>query len=125
MADDEQKYINDCCDDDVVHSGAVERVKAAMPNEDMLYDAAELFKVFGDSTRTRILSALFIEELCVCDIAEILGMTKSAVSHQLRTLRQTKIVKARRSGKEVFYSLDDDHISRIYKTAMEHLREND
>ena len=125
MADDEQKYVNDCCDDDVVHSGAVERVKAAMPNEDMLYDAAELFKVFGDSTRTRILSALFIEELCVCDIAEILGMTKSAVSHQLRTLRQTKIVKARRSGKEIFYSLDDDHISRIYKTAMEHLREND
>ena len=125
MADDEQKYVNDCCDDDVVHSGAVERVKAAMPDEDMLYDAAELFKVFGDSTRTRILSALFIEELCVCDIAEILGMTKSAVSHQLRTLRQTKIVKARRSGQEVFYSLDDDHISRIYKTAMEHLREND
>ncbi|HCS94593.1 MAG TPA: transcriptional regulator [Clostridiales bacterium] len=125
MADDEQKYVNDCCDDDVVHSGAVERVKAAMPDEDMLYDAAELFKVFGDSTRTRILSALFIEELCVCDIAEILGMTKSAVSHQLRTLRQTKIVKARRSGKEIFYSLDDDHISRIYKTAMEHLREND
>ena len=125
MADDEQKYVNDCCDDDVVHSGAVERVKAAMPDEDMLYDAAELFKVFGDSTRTRILSALFIEELCVCDIAEILGMTKSAVSHQLRTLRQTKIVKASRSGKEVFYSLDDDHISRIYKTAMEHLREND
>ena len=125
MVDDEQKYVNDCCDDDVVHSGAVERVKAAMPDEDMLYDAAELFKVFGDSTRTRILSALFIEELCVCDIAEILGMTKSAVSHQLRTLRQTKIVKARRSGKEIFYSLDDDHISRIYKTAMEHLREND
>ena len=125
MADDEQKYVNDCCDDDVVHSGAVERVKAAMPDEDMLYDAAELFKVFVDSTRTRILSALFIEELCVCDIAEILGMTKSAVSHQLRTLRQTKIVKARRSGKEIFYSLDDDHISRIYKTAMEHLREND
>ena len=125
MADDEQKYENDCCDDDVVHSGAVERVKAAMPDEDMLYDAAELFKVFGDSTRTRILSALFIEELCVCDIAELLGMTKSAVSHQLRMLRQTKIVKARRSGKEIFYSLDDDHISRIYKTAMEHLREND
>ena len=94
-----------------------------MPDEDALYDAAELFKVFGDSTRTRILSALFVEELCVCDIAEILGMTKSAVSHQLRTLRQTKIVKARRAGKEVFYSLDDEHISRIYKMAMEHLSE--
>ena len=125
MADDEQKYVNDCCDDDVVHSGAVERVKAAMPDEDMLYDAAELFKVFGDSTRTRILSALFIEELCVCDIAEILGMTKSAVSHQLRTLRQTKIHKERRSGKEKYYSLEDDHISRIYKTAKQHRREND
>ena len=68
MADDEQKYVNDCCDDDVVHSGAVERVKAAMPDEDMLYDAAEMFKVFGDSPRTRILSALFIEEPYVCDI---------------------------------------------------------
>ena len=123
MANDEEKNINDCCDDDIVHSGAVERVRAAMPDEDALYDAAELFKVFGDSTRTRILSALFVEELCVCDIAEVLGMTKSAVSHQLRTLRQTKIVKARRAGKEVFYSLDDEHISRIYKMAMEHLGE--
>ena len=79
MANDEEKNINDCCDDDIVHSGAVERVRAAMPDEDALYDAAELFKVFGDSTRTRILSALFVEELCVCDIAEILCMTKSAV----------------------------------------------
>ena len=124
MADDEQKYVNDCCDDDVVHSGAVERVKAAMPDEDMLYDAAELFKVFGDSTRTRILSALFIEELCVCDIAEILGMTKSAVSHQLRTLRQTKIVKARRSGKEVFYSLDDDHVTKMLEYGLTHVNED-
>lgn len=111
------------CGDDLVHPEALARVRAAMPDEDTLYDTAELFKVFGDSTRTRILSALFIEELCVCDIAELLGMTKSAVSHQLRTLRQTKVVKSRRSGKEVFYSLDDEHIAKIYGMAIEHLRE--
>lgn len=119
----DEKVLCEQCDDDVVHSGAVERVRKAMPDEDTLYDTAELFKVFGDSTRTRILSALFIEELCVCDIAEILSMTKSAVSHQLRILRQTKVVKSRREGKEVFYSLDDDHIIKIYKMAIEHLSE--
>ena len=123
MADDEQKYVNDCCDDDVVHSGAVERVKAAMPDEDMLYDAAELFKVFGDSTRTRILSALFIEELCVCDIAEILGMTKSAVSHQLSTLRKAKLVRFRRDGKTVYYSLADDHVRQMLDAGLEHIYE--
>lgn len=107
-----------------VHEGSVEYVKSVMPSDDLLCDAAELFKVFGDSTRTRILSALFVKELCVCDIAEILGMSMSAVSHQLRILRNTKIVKSRKSGKEVFYSLDDEHISRIYKMALEHLAEN-
>ena len=111
------------CESDVVHENVVERVRAALPDEDILADVAELFKVFGDSTRTRILSALFEAELCVCDIATLLNMTKSAVSHQLRILRQTKIVKNRKQGKEVYYSLDDDHISRIYKMALEHLRE--
>lgn len=115
---------NEVCKQQCVHEGCVRRVKNAMPDEDLLYDAAELFKVFGDSTRTRILSALFVEELCVCDIAQILDMTMSAVSHQLRILRQTKIVKSRKSGKEVFYSLDDDHISKIYKMALEHLAES-
>ena len=100
-----------------------ERVKAAMPSEDLLLDVAELFKVFGDSTRTRILSALFVDELCVCDIAEILGMSLSAVSHQLRILRQTKIVKSRKQGKEVVYSLDDEHIAEIYGMALDHLSE--
>ena len=114
---------NDMCENDVVHEGVVDRVRAAMPDEDILADVAELFKVFGDSTRTRILSALFEAELCVCDIASLLGMTKSAVSHQLRILRQTKVVKYRKQGKEVYYSLDDDHISRIYKMALEHLSE--
>ncbi len=106
-----------------VHGEAVERVRKAMPDDDLLVDAAELFKVFGDSTRTKILSALFTSELCVCDIAEILGMSMSAVSHQLRILRQTKIVKSRKKGKEVFYSLDDEHISEIYRIALIHLSE--
>ena len=113
----------DCCEEDIVHESVVEKVRAALPDEDLLADVAELFKVFGDSTRTRILSALFEAELCVCDIASLLGMTKSAVSHQLRILRQTKVVKNRKQGKEVYYSLDDDHISRIYKMALEHLKE--
>lgn len=111
------------CEVEKVHEGIVERVSAALPDEEILADVAELFKVFGDTTRTRILSALFVSELCVCDIARILGMTKSAVSHQLRILRQTKIVKYRKSGKEVIYSLDDGHIAEIFKTALEHLKE--
>ena len=113
----------DMCESDVVHESVVAKVRAVLPDEDTLADVAELFKVFGDSTRTRILSALFEAELCVCDIASLLGMTKSAVSHQLRILRQTKVVKNRKQGKEVYYSLDDDHISRIYKMALEHLAE--
>lgn len=113
----------DICDCDEVHESIVAAVRSRMPNEEILADVAELFKVFGDSTRTRILSALFEAELCVCDIAELLGMTKSAVSHQLRILRQTKIVKNRKQGKVVYYSLDDEHVSRIYKMALEHLTE--
>ena len=118
-----KKVERDVCESEVVHVGVVEKVRAALPDEDILADVAELFKVFGDSTRTRILSALFVSELCVCDIANLLSMTKSAVSHQLRILRQTKIVKYRKQGKEVYYSLDDEHISRIYKMALEHLSE--
>ena len=123
MANDEEKNINDCCDDDIVHSGAVERVRAAMPDEDALYDAAELFKVFGDSTRTRILSALFVEELCVCDIADLLGLTQSAISHQLRTLKANKLVRSRREGKTVFYSLADQHVRSIIGQGMDHVME--
>ncbi len=111
------------CETHEVHGSVVEKVMAEMDDEDILYEVAELFKVFGDSTRTRIISALKVSELCVCDIAEVLKMTKSAVSHQLRILRQTKIVKARKSGREVFYSLDDEHIEKIYKMAIDHLKE--
>lgn len=111
------------CEVEVVHEGVVGRVRRALPDEDTLADVAELFKVFGDTTRTRILSALFVSEMCVCDMAELLNMTKSAVSHQLRILRQTKIVKFRKSGKEVIYSLDDSHIGEIFSLALEHLAE--
>lgn len=94
-----------------------------MPDDDLICNVAELFKVFGDITRTKILSALFEHELSVCCISEIVNMSPSAVSHQLRILRQTKLVKSRRSGKEIYYSLDDGHISQIYQMAIEHLRE--
>jgi len=119
-----EDFLIEQCECNHVHEGAVDRVRKEMPDDETLYDVAELFKVFGDSTRTRILSALFIEELCVCDIASLLNMTKSAVSHQLRILRQTKIVKNRKSGKEVYYSLDDGHIAEIFKTALEHSKED-
>lgn len=112
------------CDCSVVHEAAVHCVTEKMLSDADFAQVTTFFKVLGDPTRMRIIWALEQHELCVCDIANILDMTKSAVSHQLRTLRQTKIVKARRSGKEVFYSLDDEHISRIYKMAMEHLSEN-
>ena len=103
----------------------VQRVLDSQPADEYLYDLAELFKVFGDSTRIRILYALFESELCVCDIAQLLGMTQSAVSHQLRILKSNKLVKFRREGKTVFYSLDDDHVRSILSLGMEHLDEAD
>lgn len=116
-------YTEDMCQESCVHQSELEKVRAAMPDDETLCDVAEIFKVFGDVTRTKILSALFEAELCVCDISEIVKMSTSAVSHQLRILRQTKIVKNRRCGKEVYYSLDDEHISKIYRLALEHLCE--
>ena len=94
-----------------------------MPPDETLYDLAELFKVFGDSTRIRILYALFEAELCVCDIAQLLGLSQTAVSHQLRVLKNSKLVKFRREGKTVFYSLADDHVRRIIGQGMEHIEE--
>ena len=99
----------------------VETVRRQMPDEDDLYDLADLYKVFGDSTRIKILYVLFSAELCVYDIARLLGMTQSAVSHQLRILKNNKLVKFRREGKTVFYALDDDHVRSILKLGMEHL----
>ena len=101
----------------------IEEVKSKIPGEDAMYELAELFKVFGDSTRTRILSSLEFSELCVCEISEVLNMSISAVSHQLRILRQSKLVKSRKIGKEVYYSLDDEHVLKMIHFGFEHLNE--
>ena len=111
------------CKEDKVHSTLVEKVKQNIWDDEVIFDLAEFFKVFGDSTRSKILSCLEISELCVCDICECLNMNKSAISHQLRILRQSKLVKARKCGKEVFYSLDDEHVSKIFECAISHLQE--
>jgi ArsR family transcriptional regulator len=95
-----------------------------MPEEEYLYDLAELFKVFGDTTRIKILYALFASEMCVCDIASLINMTQSAVSHQLRVLKQARLVKYRKDGKVVYYSLDDEHIKHIFDQGLMHITEN-
>ena len=100
-----------------------ERVLKDMPDEESLYDLAELFKVFGDTTRIRILYVLFEAEMCVCDIAQILSMTQSAISHQLRVLKQARLVRNRRVGKQIYYSLADDHVRTIIGMGYEHLTE--
>ena len=101
----------------------VEAVRQQMPDEDDLYDLAELFKIFGDSTRVKILYVLFESEMCVCDIAQLLGMTQSAISHQLQVLKKSKLVKYRREGKTVFYSLADSHVRTILGQGMDHITE--
>ena len=106
-----------------VHEDIVNQVKRDMPDEEVLYDLAELFKIFGDSTRIKILYVLFASEMCVCDIAQLLGMTQSAISHQLQVLKKSKLVKYRREGKTVFYSLADDHVRTILGQGMEHVTE--
>ena len=106
-----------------VHEEIVSQVNANMPDEEILYDLAELFKIFGDSTRIKILYVLFESEMCVCDIAQLLGMTQSAISHQLRALKQSKLVKYRREGKTIYYSLADGHVRTILDQGMEHVAE--
>lgn len=111
------------CDCDVIHGENVESAKKLMPSEDELFDLSEFFKVLGDSTRVRIVSALDASPLCVCDLAALLNMTKSAISHQLRSLRDANLVMAKREGKNVFYSLADEHICDIFETGLAHIRE--
>ena len=106
-----------------IHEDVLARVRAKMPDEDPVYEVSELFKVFGDSTRARIICALDIEEMCVCDLAVLLNMTQSAISHQLRILKTSRLVKSRKQGKIVYYSLDDDHIGDIFAKAFEHVME--
>ena len=112
-----------CCGYMHLHEDVVRRVEAEMPEEGALFDLAELFKVFGDSTRIRILYLLLESEMCVCDIAQLLGMTQSAISHQLQVLKKSKLVKYRRQGKTVFYSLADAHVRAIIGQGMEHISE--
>lgn len=112
-----------CCDDLEVHEELLKIVNETMPDETELYDLAELFKVFGDSTRIRILFVLFEAEVCVCDLAAALNMTQSAISHQLKILKQSKLVKSRREGKSIFYSLADEHVRTIIAQGQEHIEE--
>lgn len=119
----EDRYNVECCDFIHAHEELVEKVRRELPGEDTLYDLTELFRIFGDSTRIRILYVLFESEMCVCDIAALLGMTQSAISHQLRVLRSSKLVKFRRDGKTLYYSLADEHVCRIISQGMEHVEE--
>jgi ArsR family transcriptional regulator len=114
---------SDQCDCTVIHEKTVAAVRKNMPDEERLLDLADLFKMFGDSTRVKIICALFNAPMCVCDIAALLGMSKSAISHQLRSLRQTKLVRFRREGKIVYYSLDDDHVKTIFDQGLAHVGE--
>lgn len=115
----------DCCEEDCIHENLLKIVNEKMPAETELYDLSELFKVFGDSTRIRILFVLFEAEVCVCDLANALNMTQSAISHQLRILKANKLVKSRREGKSVFYFLSDDHVRTIIAMGLEHIEESD
>ena len=112
-----------CCEFLVVHEDTVQRVRSLLPGEDDLYDLAELFKVFGDSTRIKILYALHDDELCVQDIANAVQLSQSAVSHQLRVLKDSKLVRFRRDGKTIYYALDDDHVRSILSMGMDHIEE--
>ena len=119
----EQEPVLEQCDYMHLHEKVIEQVQEEMPEEEILYDLAELFKVFGDSTRIKILYVLFQSEMCVCDIAQLLNMSQSAISHQLRVLKQAQLVKYRREGKTVFYSLADAHVNTILNQGLEHLEE--
>lgn len=111
------------CTEQKTHPDRMAHAADSMPSEDALFALADLYKIFGDSTRLRILYVLYDAELCVCDIAELCGMTVSAISHQLRVLKQSRLVKYRKTGKSVFYSLDDEHVHSILAQGMEHLSE--
>ncbi len=109
------------CDCNIIHNDIVEDTKMKMVDEDVFNKLAEFFKILGDTTRTKILFALDQNEMCVCDIANVLGMSKSSISHQLGTLRRCGIVRCRKSGKEVYYMLDDNHIKQLFEVGIEHI----
>lgn len=109
------------CDCNIIHQEAVDETLKKMPKQDLFNQLAEFFKIIGDPTRTKILFALDQNEMCVCDIANVLGMSKSSISHQLATLRKSGIVKCRREGKEVYYTLDDEHVKQVFEVGIEHI----
>lgn len=111
------------CDCEIIHENILEKVRKQMPDDNDIYDLSDFFKVLGDSTRAKIMWALDQNEMCVCDLAVLLNMTKSAISHQLSTLRENNLVKFRREGKMVFYSLSDYHVKEIFEKGMEHIKE--
>lgn len=104
-----------------VHKNLLSKAAEIMPDDQKLFDLAEIFKVFGDSTRVRILYAIMAEEMCVCDISELLKISQSAISHQLRLLKSHRLVKCRREGKSMFYSLDDEHVASILFQGLQHI----
>ena len=118
-------YSNDICDCEVIHEDIVKKVKSTFPKEEMLFDLADFYKIFGDTTRVKILYALDKSELCVCDISVLLGMSVSAVSHQLRALRDSDLVRTKREGKIVYYSLADEHVKSILECGIEHIKEKE
>lgn len=111
------------CSVNVIHEDVVNKVKSGMPDEELFYDLSDLFKVFGDTSRIKIIYALFESEMCVCDLAALFNMSQSAVSHQLRVLKQARLVKYRRDGKVVYYSLDDEHVKEILDKGLSHVEE--
>ena len=111
------------CSCNIIHKDVVEEVKDKLPQEEILYDLAELFKVFGDSTRIKIICSLFESEMCVWDLSALLNISQSAISHQLRVLKSARLVKFRRAGKVIYYSLDDEHIKQIFDAGLHHITE--
>lgn len=111
------------CNCNIIHDDVVRNVKDKLPEEETLYDLAEFFKVFGDSTRIKIICALFESEMCVCDLSALLNISQSAISHQLRTLKTARLVKFRRQGKIVYYSLNDEHVKHIFDEGLRHITE--
>lgn len=114
---------NGACRTHVIHEDTVRQVRASTPREEELYELADFFKVLGDTTRIKIMHALFVSEMCVCDLSELLGVSQSAVSHQLKLLRQAGLVRHRREGKMVFYSLKDEHVQQIVSQGLQHVLE--
>ncbi|MCH5186957.1 MAG: helix-turn-helix transcriptional regulator [Oscillospiraceae bacterium] len=123
MDEKNNPILEDKCEINNPHDDKVSRAKSLLPDDDMLFELSEFFKLFGDSTRIKILEAINGCELCVCDISEVVGVSQSGVSHQLRVLRQNRLVKATKVGKETYYALDDDHIGDIIKIGMNHINE--